>query len=163
MCKGIKLKNWNSQTCKECNVCRKHAQIWILEKFFISYLTDMENSPGALSLSLTRKAPHSLCLRRLSATPRDIRPANQLQERCKKKKKKKEEANHDRLKVILISLFAYCSGVCAAAVQILQAWTWVKKFVQMSTNFWRFYFYRRRWEIKKKSSSEQRRSMLTEE
>lgn len=38
----------------------------------------MENSPGALSLSRTRKAPHSLCLSRLSATQRDIRPANQL-------------------------------------------------------------------------------------
>lgn len=44
------------------------------------YLTDMENSPGALSLSLTRKAPHSRCLSRLSATLRDIRPANQLEE-----------------------------------------------------------------------------------
>ena len=42
------------------------------------HLTDMENSPGALSLSLTRKAPHSLCLRRPSATPLDTRPANQL-------------------------------------------------------------------------------------
>lgn len=44
------------------------------------YLTDMENSPGALSLSRTRKAPHSRCLSRLSATLRDIRPANQLEE-----------------------------------------------------------------------------------
>lgn len=44
------------------------------------YLTDMENSPGALSLSLTRKAPHSRCLSRLSATLRDIRPAYHLEE-----------------------------------------------------------------------------------
>lgn len=46
----------------------------------LPYLTDMENSPGALSLSRTRKAPHSRCLSRLSATLRDIRPANQLDE-----------------------------------------------------------------------------------
>lgn len=46
----------------------------------VPYLTDMENSPGALSLSRTRKAPHSRCLSRLSATLRDIRPANQLEE-----------------------------------------------------------------------------------
>lgn len=59
---------------------------------FTTYLTDMENSPGALSLSLTRKAPHSLCLSRLSATPRDIRPANQL-----KKGRKEDRRQQDRL------------------------------------------------------------------
>lgn len=52
----------------------------------MQYLTDMENSPGALSLSRTRKAPHSLCLSRLSATQRDIRPANHLERRMNNRK-----------------------------------------------------------------------------
>lgn len=69
-------------TCTKLKMC----MMWMPESFFTSYLTDIENSPGALSLSLTRKAPHSLCLSRLSATPRDIRPANQLQENTKTQK-----------------------------------------------------------------------------
>ena len=44
----------------------------------VTYLTDMENSPGALSLSRTRKAPHSRCLKRPSATFLEMRPANHL-------------------------------------------------------------------------------------
>lgn len=56
----------------------------------MQYLTDMENSPGALSLSRTRKAPHSLCLSRLSATQREIRPANQLERRINSMKVREE-------------------------------------------------------------------------
>lgn len=59
---------------------RLNCDIWKIPCVLDPHLTDMENSPGALSLSLTRKAPHSRCLSRLSATLRDIRPANHLEE-----------------------------------------------------------------------------------
>lgn len=61
-------------------MCTKNfLQITREMKLVDPHLTDMENSPGALSLSLTRKAPHSRGLSRLSATLRDIRPANHLE------------------------------------------------------------------------------------
>lgn len=77
-----------------CGLIGMFSGILFLQIFFgrakkrkqMQYLTDMENSPGALSLSRTRKAPHSLCLSRLSATQRDIRPANQLERRMNNRK-----------------------------------------------------------------------------
>lgn len=87
-----------------------------LDNELTSYLTDMENSPGALSLSLTRKAPHSRCLSRLSATPREMRPANQLQVEWQKRG---YEPDKDKKEIVTVDVTATAQpGVQALMLEL---------------------------------------------
>lgn len=98
MIQGLSEGWKRSKTCTK-TFCGSH----------VPYLTDMENSPGALSLSLTRKAPHSRCLSRLSATLRDIRPANHLE---------KEEGGRMRPDEKLHQFLHNTRGVCQCQISI---------------------------------------------